>query len=145
MAVYTVQFTPSLATTNVDMIAELKIITNSQPAEFGRASGAQIQVVTKSGSKDFHGTGYFLHLDDGLNANLWRNNIEGRARPKYRYNFAGFNVGGPVILPGGFNREKDKLFSFCGHRVAESVNTARSSERDGANRFGEDLRFLSDP
>ena len=43
----------TLATTNIDMIAEMKVITNSQPAEFGRASGAQIQVVTKSGTQGF--------------------------------------------------------------------------------------------
>ncbi len=104
----------SLASTNVDMIAEMKVITNSQPAEFGRASGAQIQVVTKSGSKDFHGTGYWFHRHDSLNANLWRNNIDGRARPLYRYNYYGFNVGGPVVLPGGFNKEHDKLFFFAG-------------------------------
>src|SRR5258708_4347067 len=84
-----------LATTNVDMIAEFKLITNSQQAEFGRSSGAQINVVTKSGAKDFHGTGYIFHRNEGLNANTWRNNIEGRQREFYRYNFAGFNVGGP--------------------------------------------------
>jgi hypothetical protein len=104
----------TLATTNIDMIAEMKIITNSQPAEFGRASGAQIQVVTKSGTKDFHGTGYFFHRHEDLNANTWRNNIDGRARPFYRYNYAGFNVGGPVLLPGHFNKERDKLFFFAG-------------------------------
>ncbi len=104
----------TLATTNIDMIAEMKIITNSQPAEFGRASGAQIQVVTKSGTKDFHGTGYFFHRHEGLNANTWRNNIDNRARPFYRYNFAGFNVGGPAYIPGVFNKEKEKFFFFIG-------------------------------
>jgi hypothetical protein len=104
----------TLATTNIDMIAEMKVITNSQPAEFGRASGAQIQVVTKSGSKDFHGTGYFFHRHEGLNANTWRNNIDGRARPFYRYNYAGFNVGGPAYIPGKINRNKDKFFFFVG-------------------------------
>lgn len=104
----------SLATTNVDMIAEMKVITNSQPAEFGRASGAQIQVVTKSGSRDFHGTGYWFHRHEGLNANTWRNNIDGRARQFYRYNYAGFNVGGPIFIPGKLNKERDKLFFFVG-------------------------------
>src|SRR5579872_4576634 len=104
----------TLATTNIDMIAEMKVITNSQPAEFGRSSGAQIEVVTKSGSKDFHGTGYFFHRHDDLNANSWRNNIDGRARPYYRYNFAGFNVGGPAYIPGIFNRNKEKFFFFIG-------------------------------
>lgn len=103
-----------LATTNIDMIAEMKVITNAQPAEFGRSSGAQIQVVTKSGTQDFHGTGYIFHRHEGLNANSWRNNIEGRPRQFYRYNFAGFNVGGPVYIPGKFNQDKNKLFFFVG-------------------------------
>jgi hypothetical protein len=111
----------SLATTNIDMIAEMKVITNSQPAEFGRSSGAQIQVVTKSGTKDFHGTGYWFHRHEGLNANTWRNNIDNRARPFYRYNFQGFNVGGPVLTPGGFNRERDKLFFFVGIEWQEQL------------------------
>ncbi len=96
------------------MIAEMKVITNSQPAEFGRAFGARIQVVTKSGSNDFHGTGYFFHRHDDLNSNTWRNNIDGRARPLYRYNYAGFNVGGPVFIPKKVNTNKDKLFFFVG-------------------------------
>ncbi len=104
----------ALASTNVDMIAEFKILTNSQPAEFGRSSGAQINVVTKSGSKDFHGTGYIFHRHEGLNANRWRNNIENRQRQFYRYNYAGFNIGGPVYIPGKFNKDKEKFFFFYG-------------------------------
>ena len=104
----------SLATTNLDMIAEMKVITNAQPAEFGRASGAQIQVVTKGGTKDFHGTGYFFHRHEDLNANTWRNNILDWPPKDYRYNSAGFNVGGPVYIPGKINRNKDKLFFFVG-------------------------------
>ena len=111
----------SLASVNVDMIAEMKVITNSQPAEFGRASGAQIQVVTKSGSKDFHGTGYWFHRHEGLNANTWRNNIDNRARPYYRYNYQGFNINGPVLLPGGFNKNRDKLFFMVGIEWQEQL------------------------
>jgi hypothetical protein len=104
----------TLATTNIDMIADMKIITNSQPAEFGRSSGAQIEVVTKSGTRDFHGTGYFFHRHEDLNANSWRNNYDGRQRSFYRYNTEGFNVGGPVFIPGKFNTNRDKLFFFVG-------------------------------
>ncbi len=104
----------TLATTNIDMIAEMKVITNSQPAEFGRSSGAQIEVVTKSGTKDFHGTGYFFHRNEDLNANSWRNNVDGRGKDPYRYNTEGFNLGGPAFIPGKFNRNRDKLFFFVG-------------------------------
>src|SRR5437867_7420246 len=63
-----------LATMNVDQIGEFKVITNSQPAEIGRSSGATIQVVTKTGTRDFHGGAYWFHRNEGLNANDWRSN-----------------------------------------------------------------------
>lgn len=104
----------ALATLNMDQIGEFKVITNSQPAEFGRSSGAQIQVVTKSGGREFHGTGYWFYQHESLNANLWRNNIENRQRPLSRRNYPGFNIGGPAFIPGLFNKNKDKFFFFIG-------------------------------
>ncbi len=106
---------------NIDLIAEFKVITNSQQAEFGRSSGASINVVSKSGTRDFHGVGYFFHRHDGLNANNWRNNFEGRARQLYRYNYQGYNIGGPVYIPGKFNKDKDKLFFFWGQEWQEQL------------------------
>lgn len=104
-----------LATLNIDQIAEFKVITNSQPAEFGRSSGAQITLVTKGGTRDFHGTGYLFHRHEGLNANNWRFNKDGRQRALYRNNFVGFNVGGPALIPGwNYNRNRDKIFFFVG-------------------------------
>jgi len=110
-----------LATMNVDQIAEFKILTNSQPAEIGRSSGAQIQVITKGGTRDFHGSGYWFHRHEGLNANNWRNNQEGRARNFFRYNYEGYTIGGPVLLPGGFNRNRDKLFFFWSQEFQNSL------------------------
>jgi hypothetical protein len=117
-----------LTTMNVDQIAEFKLITNSQPAEIGRSSGAAIQVVTKSGTRDFHGTGYLFHRHEGLNANNWRNNADGRPRNIFRYNYFGYNIGGPVLLPGGLNRNRDKLFFFWSQEFQEqlSPNTVRN-------------------
>ena len=59
-------------------------------------------------------SGYFFHRHEGLNANSWRNNSDGRPRDFYRYNTEGFNVGGPAYIPGKFNRNRDKLFFFVG-------------------------------
>jgi len=103
-----------LATMNIDQIAEFKVLTNSQPAEFGRSSGAQIAVVTKSGTKDFHGTGYMFYRHESLNANNWLNNQRNIQKNRYRYNYRGFNLGGPVFIPGKMNKNKDKLFFFVG-------------------------------
>ncbi len=106
---------------NIDAIAEFKIIANSQQAEFGRSAGAAINVVGKSGSREFHGTGYWFHRHEGLNANNWRNNFENRARQKYRYNYQGFNIGGPAFIPGRWNKDRDKAFFFIGHEWQEQL------------------------
>ncbi|MDX2150081.1 MAG: carboxypeptidase regulatory-like domain-containing protein, partial [Bryobacteraceae bacterium] len=125
---------------NLDAIGEFKIITNSQPAEFGRSSGAAINVVTKSGTRDLHATGYWFYRHDSLNANTWRNNFEGRARQRRRQNWAGYNVGGPVLLPfTDFNRNRDKLFFFFAQEwqrqlvpnALRSVNVPTALERQG--------------
>ncbi len=107
---------------NIDAIAEFKVITNSQPAEFGRAPGAAINVVTKSGTQDFHGTGYWFHRNEGMNAQSWRNNADGiTSKKKYRYNYEGFNIGGPIYIPGKFNSDKTRLFFFVGYEWQEQL------------------------
>ena len=59
----------NMATTNIDAVAEFKILTNAYQAEYGRAVGGQVQVVTKSGSQDFHGSGYWYGRRSDWNAN----------------------------------------------------------------------------
>ena len=63
----------NMATTNIDAVAEFKVLTNAYQAEYGRAVGAQVQVVTKSGSRDFHGSGYWYGRRSDWNANTWTN------------------------------------------------------------------------
>lgn len=129
-----------LATLNIDQIAEFKIVTNSQPAEMGRSSGAAIQVVSKSGTNEFHGTAYWFHRHESLNANNWRNNADGIGRNRFRRNVFGYNVGGPVLLPGtSLNRNRDKLFFFWSQEFQEqlvpngirSVLVPTAAERQG--------------
>ena len=105
---------------NVDAIAEFKVSTNSQSAEFGRNSGAQIQVVTRSGTKDFHGTGYLFKRGEFMNANTFINNFNNIQRQAYRFTTAGFTAGGPIYIPGKFNTSKDKLFGFMSQEWGRS-------------------------
>lgn len=105
------------ATLSLDSIAEFKILTGVYQAEYGRAMGVQINMVTKSGSNDFHGTGYFFHRNDSLNANTWTNNrlpigSGGNPRSLFRLNDFGFTIGGPVWIPKVFNG-RQKLFFFA--------------------------------
>jgi hypothetical protein len=100
---------------NVDAIGEFKVSTTSQGAEYGRNSGAQVQVATKTGTQAFHGGGYFFKRHEGWNANSFDNNRRNVPRQIYRFMTAGYNVGGPVFIPDTFNTAKDKLFFFMSH------------------------------
>ena len=111
---------------NVDAITEFKVSSNSMGAEFGRNSGAQVQVVTKSGGRDFHGAGYWFKRGEFMNANTFVNNATGVPRQIYRYMTLGYNVGGPIYIPGKFNRDKEKLFFFASAGVEPGENSRRA-------------------
>ena len=64
-------------TVSLDSVQEFKILTGVYQAEYGRSMGAQISVVTKSGTSEFHGSSYWFHRNDSLNANNWLNNRNG--------------------------------------------------------------------
>jgi Carboxypeptidase regulatory-like domain/TonB-dependent Receptor Plug Domain len=91
-------------TINPDAIEEVKILTSNYRAEFGKAAGGQIAIVTKSGTNQWHGDVRFFHRNEGMNANEWFANKNGTPIAKYRYNDIGYQIGGPI--------KKDKLFVF---------------------------------
>jgi hypothetical protein len=104
----------NMVTTNLDTIAEFKVLTSSYQAEYGRAVGAQIQVVTKSGGQDFHGSAYWYQRHNKWNANGWLNNRNGNKRDETaKRNDFGATLGGPIFIPGKFNQDKKKLFFFA--------------------------------
>ena len=87
-----------------EAVQEFQVNTSGYNAETGRAGGGVINVVTKSGGNDFHGTGFWFFRDKGLNANTFFNNAAGRAKQPYHFNQFGGNISGPVA--------KNKLFFF---------------------------------
>jgi hypothetical protein len=97
---------------NMDAIAEVRVLTNSYTAEYGTASGGVINIVTRGGSQSFHGAAYYYNRNEAFNANDFFANRQGVVRPRYRYNTAGGNLGGPIYWPGKFNADKQKLFFF---------------------------------
>ena len=97
---------------NIDAIEEVTVLLGNYQAEYGRNSGAVISAVTKSGTRQFHGTGYYYVRNEALNANNFFNNQQGVPRPEYRYNTAGYNLGGPIYWPSKFNSKINKLFFF---------------------------------
>ena len=97
-----------------DAVQEFQVSTSGYTAENGRAGGGIINVVTKSGTNDFHGTGFWFFRDRAMNANTFINNSRGIVRQPYHYNQFGGNLGGPVV--------KDKLFFFFNYDGQRNTN-----------------------
>ena len=97
---------------NLDAIAEVKVLLNTYKAEFGHTAGANIEIVSKSGSNSYHGSGYWYGRRDAWNAIPWENERAGLPKPKLKIDTPGFNLGGPVKIPGLFDQADKKLFFF---------------------------------
>ena len=97
---------------NVDAIAEVRVLTSSYGAQYGRNGSGTIETVTKSGSSAFHGDLFEFLRNEDFNANNYFSNAGGTPRPEYRKNDYGYTVGGPVYIPKLYNTHKDKTFFF---------------------------------
>jgi Carboxypeptidase regulatory-like domain len=93
---------------NVESIAEVKILTSTYQAEYGRASGVQVTAVTKSGTNQFRGSAYDVQRDSKWNSNSKVNVLNGDPKTILKEKDLGFTLGGPIGKPGGTN----KLFFF---------------------------------
>ena len=87
-----------------DAVGEFQVNTNGYAAEIGRAGGGVINVITNSGTNEFHGDVFEFYRDKALNANTWDNNALRRPKRAYHFNQFGGNVGGPIL--------RNKLFFF---------------------------------
>ncbi len=100
-----------------ETIETVNISTNNFDADQGMAAGAAVTVITKSGTNQVRGSGFFLRNQDELNANTFRNNAFGVRKPPLQNSIYGGTVGGPVI--------RNKLFYFGGW---ERYQSRRGSE-----------------
>ena len=103
---------------SIDTISEFRISTSNYGAEKGRHAGAQIELATKSGTKQFHGDVYDFVRNDAFDANDWFINRtiapEGGKAPRtpLKWNDFGYTLGGPFYIPGHYNTDKSKTFFF---------------------------------
>ncbi|MDW8130258.1 MAG: carboxypeptidase regulatory-like domain-containing protein [Bryobacterales bacterium] len=98
---------------NLDAVGEIKVLMTNYQAEYGRTAGALVQVVTRSGTREYHGSAYYYKRHEMFNANNFFANRLGQPRPRYRYNTWGYNLGGPVP----FRPTKERLFFFFSHEI----------------------------
>ena len=152
-----------LTVPSVDAIAEFTILTSNYAPEFGRNGGGVINVVTRSGTNDFHGTLYEFVRNDRLNARnpfqtspivgLNKANGEPRFVPPLKYNDYGYTIGGPIMLPrfgeGGravYNGRDRSFFFFSQEfRKIRATSTAVGTVPTLAERNGVFTTRITDP
>jgi hypothetical protein len=132
---------------SLDAISEVKVLLNTYKAEYGRSAGANVQVVTKSGSSDYHGSGYWYGRRTNWNANTWDANKAGLDRPKYHFDTYGASLGGPAPFQGA----DKKLFFFYSLEVLRVQNPgpvrfySLPTERERNGDFSQSGVVIRDP
>ena len=122
-----------------EAVEEVKILLTNYQAEYGRLSGSNVQILTRSGAREFHGAGLYYKRHEEFNANTFFNNRLGVPTPLNRFNTYTYNIGGPVFIPGKFNRNREKLFFFWNQEyvpqktssATQQVTTPTALERKG--------------
>ena len=99
-------------TTVMDAIAEVNVQMSAYTAEYGLKGGSQINVITKHGGAEYHGTAYWYKRHEAWNSINYFNKINNRAEAGYRYSNLGGTIGGPIPRIKGINPDGNKLFFF---------------------------------
>lgn len=142
--------TGALVSINPDAVDEVKVVTSNYQAEYGRAGGGVIALTTRSGTNELHGGGRYFRRHDSLKADPYFNNLRGGSgngfpRPLYRYNYYGWDLGGPVVIPKLFDG-RNKVFFFISQEYyrqlvpqAASVNILVPTAAERAGDFSKSI------
>jgi hypothetical protein len=127
---------------SIDSISEFRISTSNYSAEYGKSGGANVEVVTKSGTNKFHGDFFEFIRNDAFDANDWFLNQAGQPRQPLKRNNYGFTIGGPLYIPGHYNTDRTKTFFFVSeewrsYRQGTVVNQVVPSARERQGDFSE--------
>ncbi len=137
---------------SMEAISEFKVETADAAVNSGFGDAGQVNVATKSGTRDFHVSGWEFFRNDKLDANNFFSNLNGQPKPPLRFNIYGWNVGGPVFIPKLYPRSKSKTFFFFNEewrklRQASIFNVPTFSAAERTGNFSELLpkTQLKDP
>lgn len=105
-----------------ESLQEFRVTTTNYNADQGRSSAAQVSLVTKSGTNNLHGSAYYLHRNEALNANDFFLNRAGQEEGQFRRHLYGASLGGPVVknrffLFGNWERMEEKIFESAERSV----------------------------
>jgi hypothetical protein len=125
---------------NLSAIAEVRVLTSNYQAEYGRMSSGVISVITKGGTREFHGSGWSNYRHEQLNARNYFENYTSSPRTPYRYRTYGYSIGGPVYIPRRFNSDRNKLFFFLSQQfdpITRSFGTQLATSPTERERAGD--------
>lgn len=111
------RFTPS-----IEAVAEVQVIRNQFAAEYGRASGGRVNLLTRSGANSYHGRVFYFFRDESLNANTWKNNSLGLSRLPLQEHDPGFTFSGPLVIPKLYNG-RGRTFFFSAYEYDEVLDS----------------------
>lgn len=125
---------------NLEAIAEFKVLTSNYGAMYGRNGSGTVQVETKSGTSDFHGSAFYYGRNEAFNARSWEEGAD-PSQPKapYRKQDYGYTIGGPVYIPHHYNTDKKKTFFFWSQEWRHESNPSSFNQEvpSDAERTGD--------
>ncbi len=118
----------AIVSPRLDAIEEVTVSTASQDSGDSGQGAVQVKFVTRSGTNNFAGSGYYFGRRDWLNANTWFNNRDGVKKAKLKQDQSGFRAGGPIVFPGfdGHN----KAFFFFNYEELRQPNEVTRNNRN---------------
>jgi Carboxypeptidase regulatory-like domain/TonB-dependent Receptor Plug Domain len=124
---------------NLEAIAEFKVLTSNYGAQYGKNGSGTVEVETKSGTQQWHGSAFEYLRNQVFNANSWENNGTDTPRPDYKKHDFGYTFGGPVYIPHVYNNDKKKTFFFWSQEWRKEIvpgttiiqNVPAAAERAG--------------
>ena len=112
--------------TPVDSVEEFKVSVAGMGADFNSSAGALVQIVTKRGTNQWHGTAYEYYLDNNLNANTWQNNFNGIPNPSFHYSRFGGAIGGPIVQKKILGGKTYFFANYEGFRFPQATTIERA-------------------
>ncbi|WP_158794581.1 TonB-dependent receptor [Granulicella sp. L60] len=129
-----------------DVIAEFQILSSNYSPDYGISSGGTVTMVLKSGTHDFHGGLWEFNRNDVFDANNYFSKQAGQPRPELRLNIYGGDIGGPVWIPGLYNKDRKKTFFFWSEEWRKFIqganpNAAQTVPASNFPTAGQDLAY----
>ena len=113
-----------------DILSEFQVLSSNYTPDYGISSGGTVTMVIKSGTKDFHGGLWEFNRNDDFDAGYYFSKQNNQASPELRLNIFGGDIGGPVVIPGLFNENKQKLFFFASEEWRRFISGVNPSVTD---------------